>query len=180
MKKILKIIIIILILIPLFLGCILLFDDGNVKYSEEIEIHTSIKLVDTLCSNIYNMTKYMPGTQDVILISGQDLKEGSKYKLIIELEDTTMEMAGTLSINNLPDSLIMIYEMPGVLNIMTQRHKAISEEKTLVINEQEFQFKGFMKILAFFQPPGFNLEAFKKQSRIYLIAFKEFVENNNQ
>ena len=85
-------------------------------------------------------------------------------------------MNAVLKKNNLPDSLQIYYKMPGVLNIMTQRHKKISEEKTLIINEQEFQFKGVMKILAFFQPPGFNLEAFKKQSKIYLVEFKKFAE----
>ena len=54
MKKILKIIIIILILIPLFFGSILIFDDGNLKYSEQIEINTSIDLVDTLFKDIYS------------------------------------------------------------------------------------------------------------------------------
>ena len=46
------------------------------------------------------------------------------------------------------------------------------DNKTKFINEQEFQFKGFMKIMGFFMP-----SAFKQQSRIYLQNFKEFVEN---
>ena len=38
--------------------------------------------------------------------------------------------------------------------------------------EQEFQFKGFMKIMAFLMPG-----AFKKQSMQYLKDFKAFAEN---
>ena len=88
----------------------------------------------------------------------------------------SMVMRGKLIKNDLPDSLVMQYEMPGVVNIMTQKHEKITNQKTLVINKQEFQFAGFMKILAFFQPPGFNLEAFKERSNTYLKSFKDFVE----
>ena len=73
----------------------------------------------------------------------------------------------------------MWYEMDGVLNIVTQKHQKISEYKTLVVNQQEFQFYGIMKIIGFFKPTGFNTEAFKTQTRIYLNAFKDFVENKN-
>ena len=36
-----------------------------------------------------------------------------------------------------------------------------------------------MKIIAFFEPDGYNIEAFRAQSKLYLNAFKEFVENKN-
>ena len=55
--------------------------------------------------------------------------------------------------------------------------KKISEHKTLVINQQEFQFHGIMKMIAFFEPTGFNAESFKIQTKIYLEAFKDFVES---
>tara|TARA_B100001250_G_C19710118_1_gene748781 strand:+ start:487 stop:963 length:477 start_codon:yes stop_codon:yes gene_type:complete len=153
------------------------FDDGNLKYSSHIEINKPIDLVDVLFEDIYNMQKYMPGTQEVTLISGKDKESGAKYKIIVTAGTESMEMIGTLKNNHLPDSLTMTYEMPGVLNIMTQKHQKISETKTLIINQQEFQFSGFMKILAFFQPSGFNIDAFKQQSNIYLNSFKAFVEN---
>jgi hypothetical protein len=40
--------------------------------------------------------------------------------------------------------------------------------------EQEFQFKGFMKIIGFLFPG-----AFKKQSLKYLVDFKQFAEIEN-
>ena len=177
MRKILKIIITILILIPVFLLSILLFTDGSIKYAETIEIEKPIKLVNELFEDIYTMKEYMPGTKDIVLIDGIEGTDGAKYKIIWEMGEESMEMNATLKHNNLPDSLTMWYEMPGVLNIMTQKHEKISSEKTLIINEQEFQFKGIPKIIAFFEPEGFNIEAFKQQSKIYLEAFKQFVEN---
>jgi len=179
MKKTLKIIIIILILIPIFLLSILLFSKGNIKYSETIEIEQPIALINQLFQDIHTMKEYMPGTKEILLTDGVEGVEGAKYKIILEIGDDYMEMNATLKNNNLPDSLTMWYEMPGVLNIMTQKHARISKQKTLIINEQEFQFYGMMKIIAFFKPKGFNIEAFRTQSKIYLNAFKQFVENHH-
>ena len=44
--------------------------------------------------------------------------------------------------------------------------------RTKYISEQEFQFKGFMKVIGFIMPG-----AFKKQSMKYLEAFKNFAES---
>ena len=180
MKKALKIVIIILIVIPIFLLSILLLSKGNIKYTETIEIEQPIELVSQLFADIYRMKEYMPGTKDIILTEGEDGVKGAKYKFIWEMGDEYMEMHGTLKANHLPDSLTMWYEMPGVLNIMKQKHEKISEHKTLVINQQEFQFHGIMKMIAFFKPTGFNTESFKTQTKIYLKAFKDFVENKNR
>ena len=66
----------------------------------------------------------------------------------------------------------MTYTADGVYNIVTNRLVKISDNKTRFINEQEFEFKGYMKVMGFFMP-----SAFKKQSRVYLEDFKEFAEN---
>ena len=58
MRKILKIIITILILIPVFLLSILLFTDGSIKYAETIEIEKPIELVDQLFGDIYIIVIY--------------------------------------------------------------------------------------------------------------------------
>ena len=74
--------------------------------------------------------------------------------------------------NNLPEEKKVTYTSDGVYNIVTNRIVKISDNKTKFINEQEFQLKGFMKVMGFFMP-----NVFKQQSRIYLENFKEFVEN---
>nr|MBA3286280.1 SRPBCC family protein [Nitrosopumilus sp.] len=61
----------------------------------------------------------------------------------------------------------------GVYNIVSNKLVKLSENKTKYITEQEFEFKGFMKIIAFLMPG-----AFKKQSLKYQKDFKYFVENN--
>ena len=178
MKKTLKIIIVILILIPAFLLSVLLFSKGSIQYSETIEIEKPIDIVNQLFKDIYTMKEYMPGTKDIILIDGVDGVEEAKYKILLEMGEDYMEMNATLKNNNLPDSLTMWYEMAGVLNIVTQKHSEVSKHKTLITNQQEFQFHGIMKIIAFFKPDGFNIEAFRTQTKIYLSSFKQFVENH--
>ncbi len=180
MKIALKILITILIIIPIFLLSILLFSKGSIKYTETIEVEQPIELVNRLFANIYTMKEYMPGTKEIILTEGKDGEKGAKYKFIWDTGNEEMEIYGTLKSNNLPDSLTILYEMPGTLNIMTQKHERISGYKTLVINQQEFQFHGIMKIIAFFEPAGLNTDAFQTQTTIYLNAFKEFVESHKR
>ena len=96
MKTVLKIIIAILLFIPLFCASILVFDDGNLKYAEKIEINQPVDLVNLLFEDIYNMKKYMPGTQEVLLISGKNKEPGAKYKIIVTAGTESMEMIGTL------------------------------------------------------------------------------------
>ena len=98
---------------------------------------------------------------------------------MISAGNESIEMLGTLINNNLPQNLTMIYEMPGVINTMEQQHEKIDDNKTLIINKQKFQFSGFMKILAFFEPEGFNMEAFQERSNTYLNSFKDFAETES-
>ena len=62
--------------------------------------------------------------------------------------------------------------MDGVYNIVINRFEKVDKNTTRVINDQEFRFKGFMKIIGLLMPG-----AFKKQSKKYLEDFKYFVEN---
>ena len=100
MKTILKSIILILILIPLFLGSILLFHNGELGYTQDIEVNINIEKVNTMFEDIYNMKKYMPGTKEVLLISGKNKEPGAKYKIIVTAGTESIEMIGTLKKNN--------------------------------------------------------------------------------
>tara|TARA_B100000315_G_C14522855_1_gene562406 strand:+ start:28 stop:549 length:522 start_codon:yes stop_codon:yes gene_type:complete len=173
MRKFLKIIIIILFLIGAF--CLyVLFLTGNLKYSEEIIVNKHIDTVITLFDNPDNLQKWMPELESHELISGNLKEIGSKYKIKAKVDKREMEMIETIITRNLPGELTFSYEMDGVLNIVINRFIKVSDTKTRVVNEQEFQFKGFMKIMGFLIPG-----AFKKQSRKYLKNFKNFVENQN-
>jgi hypothetical protein len=83
-----------------------------------------------------------------------------------------VEMTETILVRNLPDEFTGSYEAKGVYNIVKNRFQKITDDKTKYITEQEFQFKGFMKCIAFLMPG-----AFKKQSVKYLNSFKNFAES---
>lgn len=82
-------------------------------------------------------------------------------------------MIETITVRNLPDEFSGIYEAQGVNNIVKNKFVKISEDKTKYITENEFQFKGLMKIIGFLMP-----NTFKKQSMKYLNDFKKFAENS--
>mgnify|MGYP001185259323 FL=1 len=179
MKQILKIIIIILIIIPVFFFSIVLFDSGTIEYEETINIEASTNTLDAFIGDIYNMKKYMDGDFDIVLIEGEHTKANAIYNIIWKMDSDSMTMQATLLNNNLPDSISYIYESNGVKNTMTQKHHPISNNQTLIINKQKFEFYGLMKILTFLKVKGFKLSDFQNQSRIYLKEFKSFIENES-
>ena len=149
----------------------------NVKYTEEIEINANIDTVVALFDNPYNMQKYMDGIESYTVLSGNLREVGTKAEIVAtyiekDVVKRRIVMIEEIITNNLPEEKKVTYTSDEVYNIVTNRIIKISDNKTKFINEQEFQFKGFMKVMGFFMP-----NAFKQQSRIYLKNFKEFVEN---
>lgn len=143
------------------------------KFTIETEINKPIDKVNELFDNADNMSKWMEGLQSFEHISGTPGQPGAKSKLKFKMGKREIEMVETITVRNLPDEFSGIYEAQGVHNIVKNKFVKISESKTKYITENEFQFKGFMKIMAFLMPG-----AFKKQSTKYMNDFKTFVENS--
>tara|TARA_B100000902_G_C27083005_1_gene799885 strand:+ start:198 stop:707 length:510 start_codon:yes stop_codon:yes gene_type:complete len=169
MKKILLII----LSFPITLIIYILLFTGNIKYSEEIEINTNIDTVIALFDNPYNMQKYMEGIESYKVVEGNIREVGAKAEMIVLMGEKKIIMIEEIITNNLPKEKKVTYTADAVYNIVTNKFITVSENKTKFINEQEFEFKGFMKIIGFFMP-----SAFKKQSRVYLKDFKKFAENH--
>ena len=168
---------IIIVTFPITLIIYIFLFAGDVKYTEEIEINANIDTVMALFDNPYNMKEYMHGIESYTLLSGNIREVGAKAEIVAAyIEEDVVKrkivMIEEIITNNLPEEKKVTYTSDGVYNIVTNRFEKISETETRFINEQEFQFKGFMKIMGFFMP-----SAFKQQSRIYLKSFKEFTEN---
>ena len=143
------------------------------KFTIETVINKPIDKVIKLFDNADNMSKWMEGLQSFEHISGTPGQPGAKSKLKFKMGKREIEMIETITVRNLPDEFSGIYEAQGVNNIVKNKFVKISDSKTKYITENEFQFKGFMKIIAFLMP-----SAFKKQSTKYLNDFKTFVENS--
>jgi hypothetical protein len=63
-----------------------------------------------------------------------------------------IEMIETIIHRNLPDEFSGTYEAKGVYNKINNKFVAKSENATTWKTENEFRFKGFMKLFAFFMP----------------------------
>ena len=164
--------ILIILSFPITLVLYILLFTGNIKYTEEIEINSNIDTLIILFDNPYNMQEYMQGIESYTLLSGNIREVGAKAEIIASMGENKIIMIEEIITNNLPEEKKVTYTADGVYNIVTNRLVRVSENKTRFINEQEFEFKGYMKVMGFFMP-----SAFKKQSRVYLKDFKEFAEN---
>ena len=144
------------------------------KYTCEVEINKPLDRVIELFDNADNLTKWMEGLISFEAVSGVPGQPGAKSRLLFKMNNRQMEMIETITVRNLPHEFSGTYEAKGVFNIVKNRFEKISDTKTKYISEQEFQFKGFMKLIAFMMPG-----AFKKQSMKYMNDFKRFVENTD-
>lgn len=142
------------------------------KYTTDIEIEKPIEKVIELFDNPDNMSKWMDGLQSFEHLSGTPSQPGAKSKLKFKMGKREVEMIETITVRNLPDEFSSTYEAKGVFNIVKNRFEKLSDTKTKYITDNEFQFKGFMKLIAFFMPG-----AFQKQSYKYLELFKSFAES---
>ncbi len=144
------------------------------KYTIEVEINQPVNKVIELFDNPDNMKKWMEGLQSFETISGTPGQEGAKSKLHFRMGNRELEMIETITKRNLPDEFSGTYEAKGVYNIVKNFFIPSGDRKTKYVTEQEFQFKGFMKLMATFMSG-----AFKKQTLKYMNAFKEFAEKQN-
>lgn len=143
------------------------------KYASEIEINQPIEKVIALFDNPDNMKLWMEGLQSFEHLSGTPGQVGAKSRLRFKMGKRELEMIETITVKDLPREFSGSYEMKGVFNIVKNKFVALPDNRTKYISEQEFQFKGFMKLLGLLMPG-----AFKKQSMKYLTDFKKFAERS--
>lgn len=142
------------------------------RYTSEITINRPVDVVTRLFDDPKNLYAWMDGLQSFELLSGEQGQPGAKAKLVYQMGKRRVEMIETITERNLPDIFAGTYDADGVHNIVVNKFIALPDGNTRYITENEFQFKGFMRIIAFLMPG-----AFKKQSYKYLEQFKAFVEN---
>ena len=169
--------IIIILTFPITLVLYILLFSGNIKYSEEIVINSNIEKVIDLFDNPYNMKQYMYGFESYTIVKGNINEIGTISEININFNDNGKKESKIIMIeeilsNNLPTEKKLKYTSNGILNIVTNKFEKISDNQTKFINEQEFVFNTYMKLLFYF-----SKSSLKYQTRLYLNNFKDFVEN---
>ena len=105
-------------------------------------------------------------------ISGEPGQPGAKTRLLYDMGRRRMEMIETIITRNLPDEFTGTYDASGVHNIV--RNYFYDEgDSTRWVLDTEFQFRGFMRIMAFFMPSS----NFRKQTGKTMEAFNRFAES---
>lgn len=142
------------------------------KYSVSITIDKPVDEVIALFDNVDNMKKWMDGLESYKPISGTAGEVGAKSQMEFKMGKREIKMVETITAKNLPEEFTATYEAKGVFNIVKNSFEPLPGNKTKYSTEQEFQFKGFMKLIGLLMPG-----AFKKQSMKYLKDFKAFAES---
>ena len=145
------------------------------KYSNEIEINLPIDEVVGLFDNPDNLKHWQPELISFENLSGTPGQQGAKSKLLYKMGKRDIEMIETITVRNLPDEFSGTYVAKGVYNIVRNKFVALPDNRTKWVTENEFEFKGFMKLMGILMPG-----MFKKQSQKYLDQFKEFAEGKKK
>lgn len=144
------------------------------QFTCEVIINRPIDQVIELFDDPNNLKQWMDGLTDFIHVSGIPGQPGAQSRLIFKMGNRDMELIETITERNLPHEFSGTYEANGVTNEVRNRFESLPGGKTKYTTENFFEFKGFMKIIAFLMPG-----AFKKQSLKYMINFKNFTETHN-
>ncbi len=144
------------------------------KYSLEIEVNQPLEKVIALLDDPENMKHWQPGLVSYEVLSDEPRKEGAQMKLHYKMGKREIEMVETITAYDLPKGMSATYETNGVVSIQKNLFHAIDENRTQWVSDNEFVFNNFMmKLMGTFMPG-----AFKKQSKVYLEAFKKFAEES--
>jgi len=141
------------------------------KYINEVVVKLPLAKVIELFDSEENLFKWQPELLRMEHISGEKGEVGAKSKLTYKMGKREIEMIETITVKNLPDEFSGIYEAKGVWNEVKNYFEAIDEDTTKWHSDCHFEFKGFMKLMAFAMPGSF-----RKQSQKYMDQFKEFAE----
>jgi len=142
------------------------------KYSQSVIINRPIDKVIELFDDPDNLYKWMDGLQEFEHLDGTPGEVGARSRMKFKMGKREIEMIETITVKDLPREFAGTYEADGVVNIVRNSFEPVGDDATRYSAENEFEFKGFMKIIAFLMPG-----AFKKQSMKYLEDFKRFAES---
>lgn len=143
------------------------------KYSITAVINKPIDEVVSKFDDEEGLKHWMRGLQSIDHIEGEKGEAGARSVVKFDMGKRKFQMTETIIENKLPELMSMSYDVPGVHNIVVNRFKKINEHSTEYTTDQEFQFKSLaMKFFGWVMPG-----AFKKQSKVYMDDFKNYVEN---
>ncbi len=114
---------------------------------------------------------WMEGLQRIEHISGTPGEVGAKSDFYFLHKKKEMKISETILEQNLPRQIKFAYQSPMGNNEVEMVFEKLNDHSVKQINNSYFELKGFMKVM------GFLMKGmFKKQSLKFMIAFKDYVE----
>lgn len=144
------------------------------KYTCEVEIELPRKRVVELFEDPENLPHWQTGFVSIEHASGAPGANGSISYLKYKMGKRDVEMTEIIVSNKLPDEFKVQYDAKGVHNKMENFFLDLGEGRTRWVTHNIFEFKGFMKLVAFFMPG-----AFRKATQKTLEDFKGFAESKS-
>jgi hypothetical protein len=136
----------------------------------ELDIQVPQERLATLFADPENNMKWMDDLDRYEPVSGQPGLPGSKYRLVPK--KGKMVFVATVLSRDLPNESRLSLDASNVAVSITGRFVALSPEKTRLISEEVFSFKGLVSKFFGFFAQG----AIRKAHRRHMEAFKRFAE----
>lgn len=144
------------------------------RYSEEIIILQPREKTAALLADSASYKRWQAKLESFEHISGTPGAPGAKSKIIEKAGGRRIEITETLTKRDFPAELSFLYEASGVWNQVNHYFSETAPGQTKWVMESEFRCRGWIRALAFFLPG-----MFKKATRSYMRAFKQFAENHS-
>jgi len=142
------------------------------RYTTEILIKKPISEVIKKLKSSDNLKHWQEGLVSTAHISGTPNELGAKMRLNYSFGKRKMEIIETVTMQDFPNKIYSTYTTKGIRNIQENHFKSIENEFTKWISINEFQPTNFkMSMMLLLMP-----KAFKKQTKMYMTNFKNFVE----
>lgn len=143
------------------------------KYTSEVVVNIPLTEFIHKFDNAENMKLWQKGLDSVEHLSGTPGMVGAKMMLKYKMGKRHMEMIETITHRQMPNEFHGTYSINGMDNIQENYFEETVKGYTRWTSTSEFLPLNFqMRAMLWMMP-----KAFKKQSKQFMKAFKEFAEN---
>jgi len=143
------------------------------SYTSEIIINKPIITCFTEIVNLDSMKHWQEGLISFAHISGTPRKIGSTIQLNYQFGKRKMELTESVTHRKDNHSIHFNFDTKMMYNVQQNFFEIIDDDTTKWISHNQFLPRNFTSRIMLFLMP----KAFKKQSKKYLVNFKNYVEN---
>jgi len=141
------------------------------EFTQEILVNVPRTRFVELFDDPDNLPKWQEGLVSFEPIAGTPGEPGATSRLTYRQGKGTLEMIETVTARELPHRFDGTYDVKGVHNIIRNEFHEAGPDATRWVAHNDFQFRGFMKVIGLLMRP-----AFPKQSYKFMESFKTFAE----